>query len=489
MLRRSSIIFTFNKRNFSTGVKHDFDVVFIGAGPGGYVGAIKAAQLGLKTACIEKRSTLGGTCLNVGCIPSKALLQNSHFFHLAKHDFAKRGIAIEGLKLDLPTMLSAKDKSVKALTGGVDYLFKKNKVSHFHGQGKILGPNKIQIQREDGKIESISAREIVIATGSDWVDLPNLKVDEKTIVSSTGALSLQKVPEKMVVIGGGVIGLELGSVWSRLGSDVTIVEYLPSIGAGMDGAVASAFTKILQKQGLKFKLGMKVVGASKSGAKNILEMEPATGGAKEKIEADVLLVSIGRRPLVDGLGLKEIGVNMDERGRVVTDKHYSTNIPSIRAIGDVITGPMLAHKAEDEGIAVAEIISTGHGHVNYDAIPSVIYTHPEVAWVGKTEEELKKAGVKYNVGSFPFMANSRAKTVDDADGFVKVLADEKTDRLLGVHIIGPNAGELIAEAVLGMEYGASSEDIARTCHAHPTLSEAVKEACLSAHGLKKAINS
>jgi dihydrolipoamide dehydrogenase len=322
------------------------------------------------------------------------------------------------------------------------------------------------------------------------VDLPNLKVDEKTVVSSTGALTLQKVPEKMVVIGGGIIGLELGSVWSRLGSDVTVVEFMPSIGAGMDGAIAAAFAKILQKQGLKFKLGTKVLGCTKSSkGVHTLEMEPATGGAKEKIDCDVVLVSIGRRPYTDDLGLKEIGVQLDDRGRIKTDKYFCTNVPSIRAIGDVIAGPMLAHKAEDEGIAVAEIIANGHGHINYDAIPSVVYTHPEVAWVGKTEEQLKKEGTNYNVGMFPFMANSRAKTVDDAEGFVKVLADSTTDRLLGVHIIGPNAGELIAEAVLGLEYGASSEDIARTCHAHPTLSEAVKEACLAAHGLKKAINA
>lgn len=352
-----------------------------------------------------------------------------------------------------------------------------------------MAPHKLQVQRADGKTETITAKEIVIATGSDWVDLPHLRVDEKTVVSSTGALSLEKVPGKMVVIGGGIIGLELGSVWSRLGADVTVVEYMNSIGAGMDGAVASAFAKILQKQGLKFKLGTKVLGASKTGSRHSLEMEPAAGGAKETIDADVVLVSVGRRPCTDGLGLKEVGIAIDEKGRVKTDPTFNTNIPSIRAIGDVINGPMLAHKAEDEGIAVAEIIAGGHGHVNYDAIPSVVYTHPEVAWVGRTEEQLKTGGIKYNVGMFPFMANSRAKTVDDAEGFVKVLADEKTDRLLGVHIIGPNAGELIAEAVLGMEYGASSEDIARTCHAHPTLSEAVKEACLAAHGLKKAINA
>lgn len=352
-----------------------------------------------------------------------------------------------------------------------------------------MAPHKLQVQRADGKMETITAKELVIATGSDWVDLPGLRVDEKTIVSSTGVLSLEKVPEKMIVIGGGIIGLELGSVWSRLGADVTVVEYMPSIGAGMDGAVASAFAKILQKQGLKFKLGMKVLSATKTGSRHLLDMEPAAGGSKEKLDADVVLVSIGRRPYTDGLGLKEVGVAVDEKGRVKTDSHFNTSVPSIRAIGDVIAGPMLAHKAEDEGIAVAEIIAGGHGHVNYDAIPSVVYTHPEVAWVGRTEEQLKKEGLKYNVGMFPFIANSRAKTVDDAEGFVKVLADEKTDRLLGVHIIGPGAGELIAEAVLGMEYGASSEDIARTCHAHPTLSEAVKEACLSAHGLRKAINA
>lgn len=446
------------------------------------MGAIKAAQLGLKTACIEQRATLGGTCLNVGCIPSKALLQNSHYFHLARHEFAKRGISVGQVKLDLATMMSAKDKSVKALTAGVDFLLKKNKVTHFNGIGKIIGPNKVQVGKD-----IVSAREIVIATGSDWVDLPGLKVDERTIVSSTGALELKEVPKKMAVIGGGIIGLELGSVWCRLGSEVTVVEFLPAIGAGMDGAIAGAITKILQKQGLKFRLNTRVTGISNTGENHVLEMESA--GTKSKLEADVVLVAVGRRPFTEGLGVNDVGIVLDENGRVKTDENFRTNIPSIRAIGDVIAGPMLAHKAEDEGIAVAEIIAGGHGHVNYDAIPSVVYTHPEVAWVGRTEEQIKDSKIEYNTGIFPFAANSRAKTVDDAEGFVKVLTDAKTDRLMGVHIIGPSAGELIAEATLAIEYGASSEDVARTCHAHPTLSEALKEACLAAHGLKKPINA
>lgn len=466
------------------------------------MGAIKAAQLGLRTACIERRATLGGTCLNVGCIPSKALLQNSHYYHLAQHDFAKRGIKFTGgVSLDLPTMMAAKDKSVKALTGGVDYLFKKNKVTHFAGTGRILAPHQIEVSKtgSGGGKDVVRAKEIVIATGSDWVELPGVKIDERSIVSSTGVLELTSVPRRMVVIGGGIIGLELGSVWSRLGAEVTVVEYLPAIGAGMDGAVASAFTKILQKQGINFRLGTKVTGVTsstssgKSKSGHLVSLEPAEGGksktGNEQLEADIVLVAIGRRPYTEGLGLSEVGVALDPKGRVKTDKNFATNVPGIRAIGDVIAGPMLAHKAEDEGIAVAEIIAGGHGHVNYDAIPSVVYTHPEVAWVGKTEEQLKADGAQYNVGMFPFLANSRAKTVDDAEGFVKVLADAETDRLLGVHIIGPSAGELIAEAVLGLEYGASSEDIARTCHAHPTLSEALKEACLSAHGLKKPINA
>lgn len=482
-------------------IDYDFDVAFIGAGPGGYVGAIKAAQLGLRTACIEKRITLGGTCLNVGCIPSKALLQNSHYYHLAQHDFAKRGIKFTGgVSLDLPAMMAAKEKSVKALTGGVDYLFKKNKVTHFVGTGRILAPHQIEVSKagsESGK-EVIRAKEIVIATGSDWVELPGVKIDERSIVSSTGVLELTSVPRRMVVIGGGIIGLELGSVWSRLGAEVTVVEYLPAIGAGMDGAIASAFTKILQKQGINFRLGTKVTGVTsnssgKSKSGHLVSLEPAEGGKSktnnDQLEADIVLVAIGRRPYTEGLGLSEVGVTLDSKGRVKTDTNFVTSVPGIRAIGDVIAGPMLAHKAEDEGIAVAEMIAGGHGHVNYDAIPSVVYTHPEVAWVGKTEEQLKADGARYNVGTFPFLANSRAKTVDDAEGFVKVLADAETDRLLGVHIIGPSAGELIAEAVLGLEYGASSEDIARTCHAHPTLSEALKEACLSAHGLKKPINA
>ncbi len=480
------------------------------------MGAIKAAQLGLKTACVEKRATLGGTCLNVGCIPSKALLQNSHFYHLAKDEFAQRGIALDGgVRLDLPVMMGAKEKSVKELTGGVQMLFKKNKVTHLHGAATILGPNKVRValggdaKAPKGEPTVITAREIVIATGSDWIDLPEgkeaapskgkpaiapIRVDERQVVSSTGALALTAVPKRMVVIGGGIIGLELGSVWARLGAEVIVVEFLPAIGSGMDGAVAAAFAKILAKQGIKFRMNTRVIGQSPSaespGRLTVHTVDQA-GGAASTIDADVILVAIGRKAHVEGLGLEALGVKVDAKGRVVTDASFCTNIPSIRAIGDVIAGPMLAHKAEEEGIAVAEKIAAsndGAGHVNYKVIPSVVYTHPEVAWVGQTEEEVKASGASYNIGTFPFMANSRAKTVNDAEGFVKVIADSTTDRILGVHIIGPSAGELIAEAALGMEYGASSEDIARTCHAHPTFSEAVKEACLAAHGLKKAIN-
>ena len=466
----------------------ELDLVVIGGGPGGYVAAIKAAQLGLKVACVEKRGSLGGTCLNVGCIPSKALLNNTHLYHQALHDFDKRGIEVADVKMNLGKLMKSKEKAVTGLTRGVEGLFKKNGVQYVKGHGKVTGPNGVSVDLLDGSQQQFHAKNILIATGSEPTPFAGLPVDEKQIVTSTGALSLEKVPEKMLVIGGGVIGLELGSVWSRLGTEVTVVEYMPSIGAGMDSELAKQFQKILVKQGLKFKCGTKVLSGSKKGDKVHVDVEPSKGGAKETLEADVVLVSIGRRSFTDKLGLKEAGVDMDERGRVKIDAHFKTNIPSIRAIGDVVVGPMLAHKAEEEGIAAVEEIATGYGHVNYDAVPSVIYTHPEVAWVGKNEEELKAAGVKYNVGSFPFMANSRARTNDDADGMVKILADAKTDKMLGCHIIGPNAGEMIAEAVLGIEYGASSEDIARTCHAHPTLSEAFKEACLAAHGAKKAIH-
>ncbi|KAJ3187345.1 dihydrolipoamide dehydrogenase precursor [Gaertneriomyces sp. JEL0708] len=456
----------------------EYDVVVVGGGPGGYVAAIKASQLGLKTACVEGRGALGGTCLNVGCIPSKSLLHNSHLYKEALHDFANRGIEVEGVKLNLEKMLGQKDKSVKGLTGGIEMLFRKNKTDYVKGWGKIVGPNEVQV--DGGK--TLKTKNIIIATGSEVSPFPGIEIDEESIVSSTGALSLKKVPEKMMVIGGGVIGLELGSVWGRLGAEVTTVEYLNAIGAGMDADLAKAFQKTLQKQGMKFKLSTKVISAKKNANGKVdVVIEPAKGGSQETVEVDVVLVAIGRRPNTKGLGLEEVGVEVDNKGRVKVDHEFKTNVPAIRAIGDVIPGPMLAHKAEEEGIAAVEYIAGGHGHVNYDAIPSVIYTWPEVAWVGKTEKELKESGVKYKVGSFPFAANSRAKTINDYDGLIKVISDAETDRILGAHIFGPNAGELIAEAVLALEYGASSEDIARTCHAHPTLSEAFKEACMAVY--------
>ncbi|KAI9104716.1 hypothetical protein DFS34DRAFT_604188 [Phlyctochytrium arcticum] len=460
----------------------EYDVVIVGGGPGGYVAAIKASQLGLKTACVEGRGKLGGTCLNVGCIPSKSLLHNSHLYHQALHDFKKRGIEISDIKLNLPQMLGQKDKSVKGLTGGIEMLFKKNKTDYVKGWGTITGPNEISVKTAEGGTETLKAKNIIIATGSEVTPFPGVEIDEEVIVSSTGALSLKEVPKKMIVIGGGVIGLELGSVWGRLGAEVTTVEYMDAIGAGMDADLAKNFQKILTKQGMKFKLSTKVISAKKNANGKVdVVVEPSKGGEQEKIEVDVVLVAIGRRPLTKDLGLDKVGVEVDKKGRVVVDHDYKTNVEGIRAIGDVIAGPMLAHKAEEEGIAAVEYIAGGHGHVNYDAIPSVIYTYPEVAWVGKNEAEVKAAGIKYKIGTFPFMANSRAKTMDDFDGLIKIISDAETDRILGAHIIGPNAGEMIAEAVLAIEYGASSEDIARTCHAHPTLSEAFKEACMAVY--------
>lgn len=454
-----------------------FDVVIIGGGPGGYVAAIRAAQLGLKTACVEKRGALGGTCLNVGCIPSKALLHSSELFEEVSHA-AEHGVKVSKLELDLKTMMARKDKVVLDLTKGIEGLFKKNKVEYFKGHGTIVGPDAVKINDND----MLKAHKIIIATGSDVTPLPGVTIDEKKIVSSTGALELSEVPAHLVVVGGGVIGLELGSVWRRLGAKVTVVEFLDRIVPGTDSEVAKQFQRVLEKQGIAFKLGTKVTAADSKGKGVTLTLEPAAGGTKEELKADVVLVAIGRRPHTDKLGLDKIGVKLDERGRVIVDKHFKTNIPSIYAIGDVIAGPMLAHKAEEEGVAVAEIIAGQAGHVNYDAIPGVIYTAPEVATVGKSEDDLKKEGVAYKVGKFPFLANSRGRAVGQTDGFVKILADAKTDRVLGVHIIGPDAGTLIAEAVLAMEYGASSEDIARTCHAHPTLNEAVKEAALAVDG-------
>src|SRR5690606_10388087 len=454
-----------------------FDLVVIGGGPGGYTAAIRASQLGMKTACVEKRETLGGVCLNVGCIPSKALLKSSELYEEAGHDFERRGITIGSLKLDLGKMMGVKQETVKGLTQGIEFLFKKNKVTHVKGTATLEGGGRIAVTGAEAR--TLKAKNILIATGSDVTPLPNVEVDEKQIVSSTGALELPKVPKKMIVIGAGVIGLELGSVWRRLGAEVTVIEFLDRILPGMDGEVAKNFQRMLAKQGFAFKLGSKVtkVETGAGGAK--VTVEPAAGGEAEVIEADIVLVAIGRVPYTNGLGLDDVGIETDRRGRIVVDAHLQTKVPGIYAIGDVIAGPMLAHKAEDEGVAVAEIIAGKAGHVNYDVIPGVVYTFPEVAAVGKTEEELKEAGVAYSVGKFPFTANGRAKVNQETDGFVKVLADATTDKVLGVHIVGAEAGEMIHEAAVLMEFGGSSEDLARTCHAHPTRSEAVKEAAMA----------
>ena len=463
-----------------------YDVVVIGGGPGGYVAAIRAAQLGMRTACVEMRSTLGGTCLNVGCIPSKALLQSSEKFAEAEHALAAHGVTLGKVGLDLATMLARKDKVVGENVRGVEYLFRKNKVTWIKGAGRIAGPNAVEVASGGGKSDTLQAKAIVIATGSDVVRLPGIEIDEKRIVSSTGALVLDSVPKRLVVIGAGYIGLELGSVWGRLGSEVTVVEFLDRICPGMDAEVARHLQRTLQKQGFTFRLGTKVASAKASGKSVTLALEPAQGGAGEEIAADAVLVSVGRRPYTDGLGLESAGVALDEKKRVRVDGQFRTNIPGIFAIGDVIAGPMLAHKAEEEGSAVAEIIAGQKPHIDYDAIPAVVYTQPEVASVGKSEEDLKAAGVAYAIGKFPFTANARARCNGDTEGFVKILADAVTDRVLGVHIIGADAGTMIAEAALAMEFGASSEDIARTCHAHPTLPEAVKEAALAV--AKRAIH-
>jgi dihydrolipoamide dehydrogenase len=455
-----------------------YDLTVIGTGPGGYVCAIRAAQLGMKVAVVEKDKTFGGTCLNVGCIPSKALLYASELYEEAGHSFAKMGIKIMGPKLDLPAMMKFKDEGVAGNVNGVAFLLKKNKIDAFIGHGRIVAPGKIEVKGAGGKTESVETRNIVIATGSDVTRLKGIEIDEKRIVSSTGALTLEAVPKKLLVVGAGVIGLELGSVWRRLGAEVVVVEFLDRILPGMDLEVGKQFQRILGKQGMAFKLSSKVTAIDASGKTLKASVEPAAGGAAETIEADVALIAIGRVPYTDGLGLAEAGVAM-ERGRVTVDAHFASNVPGIYAIGDVIAGPMLAHKAEDEGIAVAEILAGQAGHVNYDAIPNVIYTYPEVASVGKTEEELKAAGIAYNAGKFPFTANGRAKVNHTTDGFVKILADAKTDRVLGVHIVGADAGTMISEATVAMEFGGSAEDIARTCHPHPTLSEAVKEAALA----------
>ena len=456
-----------------------YDLIVIGTGPGGYVCAIRAAQLGMKVAVVEKNPTLGGTCLNVGCMPSKALLYASETFEEAGHSFAKMGVTVSDPKLDLPTMMNFKQQGIDGNVKGVEYLMKKNKIDVIHGTGRILAAGKVDVTGADGKKQSVETKNIVIATGSGVAKLKGIEIDEKRIVSSTGALSLEKVPEKLLVIGAGVIGLELGSVWRRLGAQVTVVEFLDRILPGMDGEIARQFQRILEKQGFAFKLGAKVTGIDSSGKTLAAHVEPAAGGATETIEADVVLVCIGRTPYTDGLGLKEAGVALDERGRVEIDAHFATSVKGIYAIGDVVKGPMLAHKAEDEGVACAEILAGQAGHVNYDVIPGVVYTTPEVSSVGKTEEELKQAGTVYTVRKFPFTANGRSKVNQTTDGFVKILADAKTDRVLGVHIIGREAGEMIHEACVLMEFGGSAEDLARTCHAHPTRSEAIKEAALA----------
>ncbi|KEG21292.1 dihydrolipoyl dehydrogenase [Bartonella bacilliformis] len=458
-----------------------YDVVIIGAGPGGYVAAIKAAQLGLKTAIIEKRETLGGTCLNVGCIPSKALLHASEVFAEAQHGFDTLGVSVSKPQLNLEKMMEHKKSIVAANTSGISFLMKKNKIDTFFGTAKILGAGQVAIFAKDGNQQTIVTKNIVIATGSDISGIPgvNVEIDEKVIVSSTGALALEKVPTRMVVIGAGVIGSELGSVWSRLGAKVTVIEFLDKVLGSIDGEVSRHFQKIMEKQGIEYKLGTKVTAVAKSGLKAKVSFEAVKGGASETLETDVVLIATGRRPYVDGLGLAEAGIQLDERGFIAINEHWQTNIPGIYAIGDVVKGPMLAHKAEEEGVAVAEILAGQKGHVDFYVIPSVVYTQPEIASVGKTEEELKAAGIAYNVGKFPFMANGRARAMQKDDGFVKILADKNTDRVLGGHIIGFGAGEMIHEIAVLMEFGGSSEDLSRCCHAHPTLSEVVREAALA----------
>ena len=457
-----------------------YDLVVIGTGPGGYVCAIRAAQLGMKVAVVEKNSTLGGTCLNVGCMPSKALLYATEMFEEAGHSFAKMGVSVSAPKLDLPSMMNFKQQGIDGNVKGVDFLMKKNKIDVIHGIGRVLGTGKVEVKGSDGKTQTVETRNIVIATGSDVTKLKGVEIDEKRIVSSTGALSLDKVPERLLIVGAGVIGLELGSVWHRLGAEVTVVEFLDRILPGMDGEVAKQFQRILEKQGFAFKLGSKVIGVDASGEKLSAQIEPAAGGKAETLEADIVLVAIGRVPYTDGLGFKEAGIALDNRGRVQIDRHFATSLKGVYAIGDVVAGPMLAHKAEDEGVACAEILAGQAGHVNYDVIPGVVYTTPEVSAIGKTEEELKQSGVAYTVGKFPFTANGRSKVNQTTEGFVKVLADARTDRVLGVHIVGREAGEMIHEAAVLMEFGGSAEDLARTCHAHPTRSEAIKEAALAA---------
>jgi dihydrolipoamide dehydrogenase len=460
-----------------------YDVIVIGGGPGGYVAAIRAAQLGLKTACVDKRGTPGGTCLNIGCIPSKALLQSSEKYAEAQHALAVHGVKVAGVSLDLPVLMARKDKVVGENTRGVEFLFKKNKVDYIKGAARFTGPGKLAVTPiNGGQAQELAAKSIIIATGSDVVPLPGVEVDEKTIVSSTGALALPTVPKSLVVVGGGYIGLEMGSVWRRLGSAVTVVEFLDRITPGMDGELSRNLQRVLTKQGFAFRLGTKVVAAKRGADGVALTLEPAQGGPREEIKADVVLVAIGRRPYTEGLGLEAVGVAVDNKGRITVDHDFATNVKGIYAIGDVIAGAMLAHKASEEGVALAEMLAGQTTHVNYEAIPAVIYTWPEVASVGRGEEELKTAGIAYKVGKFPFSANARARANADTEGFVKILADAHTDRVLGVHIIGPDAGTMIAEAALAIEFGASAEDIGRTSHAHPTLNEAVKEAALAVEG-------
>jgi len=463
-----------------------YDLIVIGTGPGGYVCAIRAAQLGLKTAVVEKRATFGGTCLNVGCIPSKAMLHASELYEEAGHSFAQMGIKVGKPSVDLAALLNYKEQNVDSNVKGVAFLFKKNKIDAYHGAGRVVAPGKVEVTEADGKTQTLETKNIVVATGSDVARLDGIDIDEKRIVSSTGALDLAKVPQKLLIVGAGIIGLEIGSVWRRLGAEVTIVEFLDHILPGIDSEVERQFHRLLRKQGIAFKLSSKVSAIDSSGKVLKVKVEPAAGGTVETLEADVVLVAIGRIPYTEGLGLDAAGVKRDNRGRVVVDPHFRTNIAGIYAIGDVIAGPMLAHKAEEEGVALAEILAGQAGHVNYEVIPNVVYTYPEIASVGKTEEELKAAGIAYQIGKFPFTANARARANLMTEGFVKILADAKTDRVLGVHILGPDAETMIAEAAIAMEFGASSEDIARTCHAHPTLSEAVKEAALAV--AKRAIN-
>ena len=456
----------------------NFDLIVIGGGPGGYVCAIRAAQLGLKTACVESRGSLGGTCLNVGCIPSKSLLNLSENFHKAKKDFNQQGIEIDGIKLNIEKMMSNKNKSIQVLTKGVEFLFKKNKVTYIKGKGVLFSKNDIVVYNNDQKT-NYKSKNIVIATGSEVVSLPGIDIDEENIISSTGALSLNKVPKKLAVIGGGYIGLEMGSVWSRLGAEVTVIEYLEHITPGMDREISEEFKKILLKQGIKFKLGSKVNSVKKNNKGVLINFTELKNSKEDSLEFDKVLVSVGRKPYTEGLNLSKVGIKKDKKGGIEVNKKLQTTVKNIYAIGDVIKGPMLAHKAEEEGIAVAEILAGQAGHVNYNVIPGVIYTSPEVATVGKTEEQLKDENKSYKVGKFPFMANSRAKVNNETEGFVKILADSQTDKVLGVHIIGPHCGDMIAEMALAMEFGASAEDIARTCHAHPTHTEAIKEAALA----------